>query len=266
MALNNRKKKVAIITGGCGLLGWEFAKSLNQINFKIILLDNSKKNILSKKKINKKLKIDCEFIQSDITRKVKMSSIIKRIKKKYKRIDVLINNACLDYIPKKSKKEKDKNQFLNYSLNRLDEEINVGLKGAIICSQLVGNYMLKSKNGVIINIGSDLSVIAPNQNLYKHLNIIKPVGYSIVKSGLHGLTKYLASLWGNKGIRVNTLSPGGVFNFQDKKFITKIKKIIPMNRMAKINEYNETIKFLCSDSSSYMNGSIISIDGGRVVW
>ena len=77
--------------------------------------------------------------------------------------------------------------------------------------------MLKSKNGVIINVGSDLSVIAPNQNLYKHLSTVKPVGYSIVKSGIHGLTKYLASIWGNRGIRVNTLSPGGVFNFQDKK-------------------------------------------------
>ena len=125
--------------------------------------------------------------------------------------------------------------------------------------------MLKSKNGVIINIGSDLSVIAPNQNLYKHLNIIKPVGYSIVKSGLHGLTKYLASLWGNKGIRVNTLSPGGVFNYQNKKFVNKLKQIIPMNRMAKINEYNETIKFLCTDSSSYMNGHNLIIDGGRTI-
>lgn len=265
MILDHSVKKIAIITGGCGLLGWEFAKSLHEINFKVILVDNSKKNILSKKKINKKLKIDCEFIQSDITDKLRMSYILKRIKKKYKTIDVLINNACLDYVPKKSKKKKDENQFLNYSLNRLDKEINVGLKGAIICSQLVGSYMLKSKNGVIINVGSDLSVIAPNQNLYKHLSTVKPVGYSIVKSGIHGLTKYLASIWGNRGIRVNTLSPGGVFNFQDKKFINKIKKIIPMNRMAKINEYNDTIKFLCTDSSSYMNGHNLIIDGGRTI-
>ena len=97
------------------------------------------------------------------------------------------------------------------------------------------------------------------------LNIIKPVGYSIVKSGLHGLTRYLASLWGSKGIRVNTLSPGGVFNFQNKKFIKKLKQAIPMNRMAKVNEYNETIKFLCTDSSSYMNGHNLIVDGGRTI-
>ncbi len=125
--------------------------------------------------------------------------------------------------------------------------------------------MLKSKRGVIINIGSDLSVIAPNQDLYNHLNIIKPVGYTIVKSGLHGLTKYLASLWGGEGIRVNTLSPGGILNNQDKNFVKKIKKIIPMKRMAKLSEYNETIKFLCSDSSAYMNGHNLIIDGGRTI-
>ena len=181
------KPKISHNHSGCGLLGWEFAKSLNQINFKIILIDIFDRNINSKKKTNKKIGLDCEFVKSDITNKKKMSSIIKKIEKKYKNIDVLINNACLDYVPKKMNVKGKDNQFLNYSLNRLDQEINVGLKGAIICSQLVGFNMLKSKKGIIINIGSDLSVIAPNQNLYKHLKIIKPVGYSIVKSGLHGL-------------------------------------------------------------------------------
>ena len=261
----NIKKKIAIITGGCGLLGWEFAKSLNELNFKTILIDNSRKNINSKKKINKKLNIDCEFFFSDITKKNKVSSIVKKISIKHKNIDVLINNACLDYVPSKSRSKKKENDFINYSINRIDKELNVGIKGAIICSQIVGKIMLKSKRGVIINIGSDLSVIAPNQDLYNHLNIIKPVGYTIVKSGLHGLTKYLASLWGGEGIRVNTLSPGGILNNQDKNFVKKIKKIIPMKRMAKLSEYNETIKFLCSDSSAYMNGHNLIIDGGRTI-
>ncbi len=264
MALKLNHKKIAIITGGCGLLGWEFAKSLHQINFKVFLFDNSIKNINSKKRINKKINLDCVFIKSDITNQKRMSLLINKIKKRYKKIDVLINNACLDYVPKKAKSNKE-NEFLSYSLQRLDQEINVSLKGAIICSQLVGSFMLKSKKGIIINIGSDLSVIAPNQKLYNHLKIIKPVGYSIVKSGLHGLTKYLASLWGDKGIRVNTLSPGGVFNNQNKKFVNKLRQIIPMNRMAKVNEYNEAIKFLCTDSSSYMNGHNLIIDGGRTI-
>ena len=150
-------------------------------------------------------------------------------------------------------------------MDRFDKEIEVGIKGTVICSQLVGAYMLKSKKGIIVNIGSDLSVIAPNQELYSHLNSIKPVTYSIIKSGLHGFTKYLASLWGPKGIRVNTLSPGGVYNNQEKIFVNKLKKTIPLKRMAKLNEYNEAIKFLCSDSSSYMNGHNLVIDGGRTI-
>jgi|TARA_B100000242_G_C43054510_1_gene493157 NAD(P)-dependent dehydrogenase (short-subunit alcohol dehydrogenase family) len=259
------KKKLAIITGGCGLLGWEFAKSLNSSNFKIIIIDNSQKNIKLRKIHNKKIKIDCEFFHTDISNKIKVKSTLKKILKKNKKIDVLINNACIDYVPKKTKKNKNINDFINYSLERIDKEINVGIKGAIICSQIIGANMLKFKQGIIINIGSDLSVIAPSQDLYNHLGLIKPVGYSIVKSGLHGLTKYLASLWGNKGIRVNTLSPGGVYNHQDKKFVKKLKKLIPMNRMAKINEYNEVIKFLCSDSSSYMNGHNLIVDGGRTI-
>ncbi|MDB9980032.1 SDR family oxidoreductase [Candidatus Pelagibacter sp.] len=259
------EKKLVIITGGCGLLGWEFAKALNEINFKIILLDNSKANIKEKKKLNQVVNLDCDFFNCDITNKKKMDLIIKKIHEKYKKIDVLINNACLDYVPKKIKKNFVNNSFINYSIKRLNKEINVGLTGALICSQLVGSIMLKYKSGIIINIGSDLSIIAPNQSLYKHMNIIKPVGYSLVKSGLHGLTRYLASLWGEKGLRINTLSPGGIENNQDKKFVNKLKQIIPMKRMAKKNEYNEVIKFLCTDSSAYMNGHNLIIDGGRTI-
>ena len=134
-----------------------------------------------------------------------------------------------------------------------------------MCSQVVGKYMLTNKSGIIINIGSDLSVIAPNQSLYSHLKTFKPITYSVIKSGIHGLTMYLASLWANKGIRVNTLSPGGVYNNQDKRFVKKIKKVIPMNRMAHKKEYRGTIKFLCSADSNYMTGQNIIVDGGRTI-
>jgi NAD(P)-dependent dehydrogenase (short-subunit alcohol dehydrogenase family) len=125
--------------------------------------------------------------------------------------------------------------------------------------------MVKSNGGAIINIASDLSIIAPNQEIYSHLNIYKPVSYSIIKHGIVGLTKYLASYWGKKNIRVNSLSPGGVFNNQDRLFHSKIKKLIPMNRMANINEYHGAIIFLCSDASKYMNGHNLVIDGGRSI-
>ena len=125
--------------------------------------------------------------------------------------------------------------------------------------------METKKKGVILNIGSDLSIIAPDQRLYSHLNSLKPVTYSVVKHGIVGLTKYLASYWSSKNIRVNCLSPGGIYNKQDKNFTKKIKKLIPLNRMAHKNEYNEVIQFLCSDASSYMTGQNIIIDGGRTI-
>ena len=160
---------------------------------------------------------------------------------------------------------KISNDFLNFDFNRWIKELDVGLTGAFLCCQAVGKYMLIKKNGIIVNIGSDLSVIAPNQNLYNHLKTIKPVTYSVIKSGIHGLTLYLGSLWADKGIRVNTLSPGGIYNNQDKRFVKKLKTIIPMKRMANKNEYRGIIKFLCSDNSKYMTGQNIIIDGGRTI-
>ena len=128
------------------------------------------------------------------------------------------------------------------------------------------------KGGIILNIASDLSVIAPDQRIYRQKDLerklqpVKPVTYSVIKSGLIGLTRYLATYWPEKGIRSNALSPGGVYNNQDKEFVQNLSKLIPMGRMAKVDEYKGAIQFLCSDASSYMNGQNIVIDGGRSIW
>jgi NAD(P)-dependent dehydrogenase (short-subunit alcohol dehydrogenase family) len=125
---------------------------------------------------------------------------------------------------------------------------------------------------VILNIASDLSVLAPNQSIYKingkhpQEQPVKPVTYSVIKAGLVGLTKYLATYWPDKNIRCNALSPGGIFNNQNQDFLNKVQELIPLNRMARVDEYNSAIQFLCSDASSYMNGQNIIIDGGRSVW
>ena len=123
----------------------------------------------------------------------------------------------------------------------------------------------QKKGGNIINISSDLGIIAPDQRLYDHTSFRKPVSYSVIKSGIIGMTKYTASYWAKKKIRCNALAPGGIFNNQNKIFLSKIKKLIPMNRMAKINEYNKTILFLASDASSYITGSILVAEGGRSI-
>ena len=129
--------------------------------------------------------------------------------------------------------------------------------------------MSKRNGGVILNIASDLSVIAPDQRLYsssKKKRNYKPVTYSVIKHGLIGLTKYLSTYWPDKNIRCNSLSPGGVELDQSKEFKKRLKKLIPLNRMAQKSEYKSAIKFLCSDASSYMTGHNLIIDGGRSIW
>ena len=251
------KDKVAIVTGAGGLLGKEHCKALEMAGCQIIALDIDIKKL-------KKLKgeINCDYYLCDITNKKNILRIKKKILKKYKKINILINNAAIDFVP--SKKNKKIN-FENFSTKQLHKEIKVSINGSMLMSQIFGPLMVKNKNGVIINVASDLSVIAPNQEIYSHLNIYKPVSYSIIKHGIIGLTKYLTSYWGKKNVRVNSLSPGGVFNNQDKIFHSKIKKLIPMNRMANVNEYHGAIIFLCSDSSKYMNGHNLVIDGGRSI-
>ena len=139
----------------------------------------------------------------------------------------------------------------------------------MLCSKIIGGEMVRNNiKGNIVNIASDLSVIAPNQNIYKSKNgnFVKPVTYSVIKHGIIGLTKYLSTYWAEKNIKVNSLSPGSVLHEQPKELQNKLKKLIPMNRLAKKNEYIGAIKFLCSSDSSYMTGQNLVIDGGRSVW
>jgi len=185
----------------------------------------------------------------------------------------LINNAAIDPKVKNENSLLEVSRFENFSIEQWNLEISVGLTGAFLCSQIFGTTMAKDfKGGVILNIASDLSVIAPDQRLYikKELSDefqpVKPVSYSVIKSGLIGLTRYLATYWPEKNIRCNALSPGGVFNGQNKDFVKHLSSLIPLGRMANIDDYESAIQFLCSDASAYMNGQNIIIDGGRSVW
>ena len=273
MKLNkfNLKNKNILITGAAGLLGYQHSIALLNVGARIIMTDinisqlNKNKSKLLKK--NKQYKIDC--FRMDVTSEKTINNVISKIRKKNIDIHVLINNACLN--PQYDNSSGLKNAALeNFSLKRWNKEITVGLTGAFLCSKIIGSYMKKNKNGgVIINISSDLSIISPDQRLYsgkgynKHF---KPASYSVIKTGLIGLTRYLATYWAKEGIRCNTLSPGGVRTSQNKKFISKISKLIPLGRMAEIDEYHSILQFLCSDASIYLNGQNIVMDGGRSVW
>ena len=163
-------------------------------------------------------------------------------------------------------------RFENYDLELWHNDLTSGLTSSFLCSQIVGRHMAEQNEGVIVNIASDLSVFSPDQRLYQKEGIpadqqpVKPVGYSVVKHGLIGLTKYLATSCAEKTIRVNALSPGGVQTNQDPEFVQRLENLIPMGRMAKENEYQAALVFLLSDASQYMTGQNLVIDGGRSVW
>ena len=189
------------------------------------------------------------------------------------RIDVLINNAAIDPKVQSDNGIVESTRLENFPLNQWNLQLSVGLTGAFLCSQVFGRAMASDgMGGVILNISSDLSVISPDQKLYRkdgvkdNLQPVKPVTYSVIKAGLVGLTKYLATYWADKGVRCNALSPGGIYNGQGNDFVGKLESLIPMGRMAHVGEYRSSIQYLCSDASSYMNGQNIVIDGGRSVW
>lgn len=266
--------KVTIITGGAGLLGVQHSEAIATAGGIPIIVDiNEKKCIKNARIISQKYNIDSIGIKADVTKKIDIEEMLDIIIQKFGRVDILINNATND--PKISEHGFDGNwmQFEEFPLEEWHEDLNVNLTGAFLCSQIFGREIIRrKKKGVILNIASDLSVVVPNQKIYRKEGIpekqqsVKPVTYPVFKFGLIGLTKYLAVYWAEKGIRVNALSPSCVFNNQPPEIICKIESLIPMNRMSKVDEYWGAIIFLCSDASSYMTGANVIIDGGRTCW
>ena len=188
-------------------------------------------------------------------------------------IDILVNNAAIDPKVTAAPGVMHSSRLEAFSLPQWNMEIAVGLTGAMLCSQTFGTRMAERGHGVILNIASDLGVIAPDQRLYRRADAtsegeqpVKPVTYSVIKHGLIGLTKYLATYWAEHGVRVNALSPGGVYNGQDSGFVDRVTRLIPQQRMANVDEYRSAVQFLCSDASSYMTGQNLILDGGRSVW
>ena len=265
------KNRVAIISGGAGLLGKKHAEAIAEMGGIPILLDIDKINgEIIAAKISKKYRTTCLFENCDITDEQNLQHVRNKSIRQFKHIDILINNAAID--PKvKGSENSQPSRLENFTLEQWNMEISVGLTGAMLCSKVFGSEMAKFGSGVIINVSSDLGLISPDQRLYKQKGLpkdqqpVKPVTYSVIKHGIIGLTKYLATYWAEQGVRANSISPGGVYTSQPKQFVEKISELIPMGRMAEENEYKAAIIFLCSDASSYMTGANLVIDGGRTV-
>jgi len=269
----NIKNKIVVITGGAGLFGKTHIEAVLENGGNSIILDSDQKKLSKLKKIIKLKFIDRKFecLKCDITKEKEVKRALNYIKKKYKKIDVLINNAAIDYPPQKSKKNIKSIRLETLNLKTFENDLKVSLSGSVICAKYFGSEMAKKKGGIILNIASDLSIISPDQRLYKLKNSnnydpVKPISYSLTKHGIIGLTKYLATYWANKNVRCNALAPGGISTNQPKLFKKKLSKLIPLGRMARQNEYKETVLYMISDASSYMNGFTMIVDGGRTIW
>lgn len=250
--------KTVIISGGTGLLGSEFAKTLYNEGYCTVVLDLPEK--IKEYELDNYVEIGC-----DITDEKQVIEIIKYIYDSYG-IGVLINCAAINNPPN----DRDDNSFEYYSLKKWEETLKVNLTGAFLLSRECSKLMVKNKSivggfrGSIINIASDLGVIAPYQDIYIN-DYIKPPDYGVSKAGLINLTKYIASYYGCF-IKSVCLCPGSVYNGQSNSLKKNLEVRIPIGRLARVNEYNGIIKFLCSSDSDYMQGHCIEMNGGRTSW
>lgn len=264
--------KVAVITGGGGMLGYQHAATIASLGGAPVLLDISAQGLAKNRALlNEEFGIDALTVETDITAIESIAASRARALETHGRIDILINNAANN--PKVENQDGvDFSRLENFTRRQWLDDIDVGLGGAFHCAQVYGSHMAQAGGGVILNIASDLSVIAPDQRLYRvegrapDQQPVKPVTYSVVKHGLIGLTKYLATYWCEQGVRCNALSPGGVYAGQNDVFVSQLVKLIPMGRMANADEYRGAVAFLCSDASAYLNGTNLVMDGGRSVW
>ncbi len=267
--------KTALITGAAGLLGMEHASALLESGATVVLTDMSAAVLDTAAQHLCKRHDRSQILTAvmDVTDPAAIGSVAEMLFGRGSRVDILVNNAAIDPKVKGDQGMVETSRLEHFPVEQWDLQVAVGLTGAFLCSKVFGSAMsLDGKGGVILNIASDLSVFAPDQRLYRkdglpdELQPVKPVTYSVIKAGLVGLTRYLATYWADKGVRCNALSPGGVYNGQGDDFVRRLTSLIPLGRMADKDEYRAAVQFLCSDASAYMNGQNVVMDGGRSAW
>lgn len=271
----NLTGKTALITGAAGLLGIEHAAALLESGATVVLTDIGEAGLAAARETLSQ-NTEASRIRSrvmDVSKPEAIRNVAESLAADGLRIDILVNNAAIDPKVKGDQGVLETSRLENFPLDQWDLQVAVGLTGAFLCSQVFGAAMARDgKGGVILNIASDLSVFSPDQRLYRKdgladdMQPVKPVTYSVIKAGLIGLTRYLATYWADKSVRCNALSPGGVFNGQGDEFVQRLTSLIPLGRMALKDEYRAAVQFLCSDASSYMNGQNVVMDGGRSAW
>ncbi len=273
--LFNLQGKVAIITGGAGMLGLQYAEVLSEAGAHIVIADINPQAAKEKAAyITRRSGVNALGAGTDISRKASVERMTQRVLKEFGRIDILVNNAALTLRGGAEGLGNYFAPFEEYPLELWEKTLAVNITGMFLCCQSVGNQMLKQGGGVIVNISSQYGVVAPDQRLYadsknpydasQKLN--SPIPYSVSKGAVLALTRYLAAYWAGKNIRVNSITPGGVYESHDENFLRNYAYRAPLGRMARKEELKGAILFLASDASSYMTGANIIVDGGWTVW
>jgi len=263
------KNKAAIVTGGAGLLGKQFSKTLAEAGAGVIVADlfGDKAEVVAENL--RKEGYDSLAIEFDVTDPKSVKALIEKTTRQYGRLDAIVNSAAMDPKFDSSHACQHKNNFEDYPVEAFRSALDVNLTGMFLCAQAAVVPMLKQKSGSIINICSTYGLVGPDQRLYEREGQpkqYKPVFYSVTKAGVLGFTRYLATYYAGTQIRTNALTPGGVFNDHDSVFLERYSARTVLGRMAKQDEMNGAILFLASDASSYMTGANLVVDGGWTAW
>jgi len=266
--------KVALVTGGAGFLGQHFASALAELGARVYLLDLNESDLSAAQSALSALGFEVDYEVLDITSKGSISNCIEKISASEKSIDILINSAAFAM---KNLQEADGDffaSFEDYDADLWQMSIDVNLTGTFLVCQAVGRVMRANQKGSIVNIASDVALISPDHRIYqedpetgyKGTPFNTPLSYSASKAGVLAISRYLATYWAPNGVRVNSISPAGVFRNQDSEFIEELSKRIPLGRMAFAEELKGAIAYLASDASTFVTGSNLIVDGGRTIW
>jgi len=266
--------RVAMVTGGAGLLGEQFCRTLAEAGAAVVIVDlnaeaaqNSVDELCGRG-------LTAITAPADVTSPASVHAAVEATLNRFGRLDILVNSAALDpkFDPQAQGKMMGNGAFEDFPLDTWRQTLDVNLTGAFLCCQAAATAMLIQGGGVIINISSMYGIVAPDQRLYvregekRDERRYKPVYYTVTKAGILGLTSYLAAYYAGKNIRVNALTPGGIFNDHDDEFVKKYAARSVLGRMAQKDEMNGALLFLASDASSYMTGANLVVDGGWSVW
>lgn len=264
------KNRVAIITGGAGLLGREYAMVLAEAGARVVVADVAAQRAAQvARAVAAHTGAEVVGWGMDVTSPASVKRTVARARKRWGRIDILVNNAALDPKFDKAHAGRFGGDFEHFPLEQWEASLRVDLTGMFLCAQAVAPTMRKQRGGVIVNASSIYGLVGPDQRLYAEPGFPprhKPVTYSVTKSAVLGLTRYLATYWAGQNIRVNTLTPGGVFHDHDDGFQARYASRTPMGRMARKDELSAALLFLVSDASSYMTGANLVVDGGWTAW